>query len=551
MPQTDNETRILLALQAYKNDPKLSLRRAAKLHQVNYSTLLYRHDGVQARANTIPKTRKLSDIEEQNIIQFILDLDSRGFPLRLRNVEEMANRLLAGRDAPPVGESWARNFVRRHNELETRFGREYYHQRAKCEDPITIRNWFRLVQSTIAKYGIQSDDIYNFDEASFLMGMIESGMVVTGSERRAKPKLVQPEIREWITVIQAINAKGWAIPPVIIITGQYHLACWYQESTLPGDWAIMVAPNGCVDNETSLEWIKHFDQHTAKRSRGDHRLLILDGHGSHHSTDFEMYCEENNIITLCMPLHLSHLLQPFDVGCFDGLKKAYDREMKHLIRSSTPNVSKMEFFPAFFAAFQAAMTERNIKTAFRRAGLAPFNPESVVSKLGVQLQTPTPVEEEAGPSTPWISNTTNAILRANSQSERPGRRIRRHHSSSPESILKVVKSFSKINEVVMREIARLRAENQDLRQENAILSRHQRTKRTRVQKRGVMTREEGRQAIDQMDVDVQAVAESSGSGGQERSARPRERCCGVCGKPGHNARTCQVVPETSGEECSS
>lgn len=225
--------------------------------------------------------------------------------------------------------------------------------------------------------------------------------------------------------------------------------------------------------------------------------------------------------------------------------------MKHLIRSSTPNFSKMEFFPVFHAAFQGAMTENNIKTAFRRAGLAPFNPESVVSKLGVQLRTPTPVEEEAGPSTPWISNTTNAILRANSQSERPGRRIRRHHSSSPESILKVVKSFSKINEVVMREIALLRAENQDLRQENAILSRHQRTKRTRVQKRGVMTGEEGRQAIDQMDVDVQAVAESSGSGGQERSARPRERCCGVCGKPRHNARTCQVVPETSGEEGSS
>ena len=383
------------------------------------------------------------------------------------------------------------------------------------------------------------------------MGMIESGMVVTGSERRARPKLVQPETREWITVIQAINAEGWAIPPVIMITGQYHLACWYRESTLPGDWAIMVAPNGCADNETSLEWIKHFDQQTAKRSRGDHRLLILDGHESHHSTDFEMYCEENNIITLCMPHHLSHLLQPFDVGCFDRLKKAYDREMKHLIRSSTPNFSKMEFFPVFHAAFQGAMTENNIKTAFRRAGLAPFNPESVVSKLGVQLRTPTPVEEEAGPSTPWISNTTNAILRANSQSERPGRRIRRHHSSSPESILKVVKSFSKINEVVMREIALLRAENQDLRQENAILSRHQRTKRTRVQKRGVMTGEEGRQAIDQMDVDVQAVAESSGSGGQERSARPRERCCGVCGKPRHNARTCQVVPETSGEEGSS
>ena len=69
MPQTDNEARILLALQAYKNDPELSLRRAAKLYQVNFTTLLRRHNGVQSRANTIPKSRKLSNLEEEIVTQ--------------------------------------------------------------------------------------------------------------------------------------------------------------------------------------------------------------------------------------------------------------------------------------------------------------------------------------------------------------------------------------------------------------------------------------------------------------------------------------------------
>jgi hypothetical protein len=45
------------------------------------------------------------------------------------------------------------------------------------------------------------------------------------------------------------------------------------------------------------------------------------------------------------------------------------------------------------------MTEKNIKGGFRRAGLVPLDPESVVSKLDVQLWTPTPVEEEANAST--------------------------------------------------------------------------------------------------------------------------------------------------------
>ena len=398
----------------------------------------------------------------------------------------MTNRLLADRDVSPVGKRWARNFVNRHEELDMRFFRKYDYQRAKCEDPTIIYNWFMLVQNTIAKYGILLDDIYNFDETGFLMGMIASGMVVTGSEKRGKPKSVQPGSREWITVTQAINAEGWAIPPFIVVAGQYHLANWYQESNLPGDWAITTTQNGWTNNETGFEWLKHFDQHTTNRSKGVYRLLILDGHGSHHSADFEMYCEENNIITLCMPPHSSHLLQPLDVGCFGVLKKAYGREIEHLIRCSITHVSKTEFFPAFHNAFQATMTERNIKSAFRGAGLIPFNPESVVSKLDVQIRTPPPVEEIV-PSTPWGSKTPTTVLEAEFQSEYLERRIRRHHSSSPKPILEALKSFSKGTMAIMRGLALVKAEVQDLRQANEILSRRRRAKRTRLQKRGVMT----------------------------------------------------------------
>ncbi|KAJ0130878.1 Uncharacterized protein HZ326_26033, partial [Fusarium oxysporum f. sp. albedinis] len=106
-----------------------------------------------------------------------------------------------------------------------------------------------------------------------------------------------------------------------------------------------------------LEWLKHFDRSTTNRSTGPYRLLILDGHESHHSTDFERYYEEKKIITLCMPAHSSHLLQPLDVGCFGPLKKAYGQEIEHLIRCSITHISKTEFFSAFYAAFKATFAE--------------------------------------------------------------------------------------------------------------------------------------------------------------------------------------------------
>jgi len=57
-----------------------------------------------------------------------------------------------------------------------------------------------------------------------------------------------------------------------------------------------------------MDWIRHFDFHITSRTKGTYRLLILDGYDSYHFEEFENYCKEHNIITLCMPPHSSHLL---------------------------------------------------------------------------------------------------------------------------------------------------------------------------------------------------------------------------------------------------
>ena len=66
--------------------------------------------------------------------------------------------------------------------LSSRFSRRYDYQRAKCEDPKIISEWFSLVQKTILSYGIDPDDIYNFDETGFAMGLIATAKVITRKE---------------------------------------------------------------------------------------------------------------------------------------------------------------------------------------------------------------------------------------------------------------------------------------------------------------------------------------------------------------------------------
>ncbi|KAK0622145.1 hypothetical protein DIS24_g11354 [Lasiodiplodia hormozganensis] len=268
----------------------------------------------------------------------------------------MANQLLRARDAPCGGKHWASNFVKRQTELRTYFPRKYDYQRAKCEDPKVIREWFSLVEKVKAKFGVLDEDFFNFDETGFMMGVISAGMVVTTSDDRGKAKLARPGNREWATVVQCIGSQGWPIPPFIVLAAQHHLANWYTECDLPPDWVIATSDHGWTTNGIGLDWIKHFDRHTAARTKGKYRLLVLDGRESHHSTAFELYCQEHDIITLCMPPHSSHYLRPLDVSCFGPLKQAYGRQIEDLMRTHINHVSKLEFLCAFRTAFFAPMT---------------------------------------------------------------------------------------------------------------------------------------------------------------------------------------------------
>jgi hypothetical protein len=106
-------------------------RRAAGTFEVSRTTLRRRRDGK-------PNLKKLTQSEEQVIVRYILDLDTRGFAPTYAAVRDMADKLLAARSAGQVGVHWPRNFVKRTDSLTTRFNRAYDRQRALCEDRALI-----------------------------------------------------------------------------------------------------------------------------------------------------------------------------------------------------------------------------------------------------------------------------------------------------------------------------------------------------------------------------------------------------------------------------
>ncbi|EED24197.1 conserved hypothetical protein [Talaromyces stipitatus ATCC 10500] len=231
-----------------------------RIYDIPRTTLRDRLKGIEYKAEKRANNHKLTQFEEESLVKWVLDLDRRGLPPRHSLVREIANYLLSQSGNQQVGEKWVYNLVKRRPEIDSKFSRRYNYERAKCEDLKIIQEHFDRVQDAISQYGILPEDIYNFDETGFAMGVCATAKVITGSDRYARPKLLQPGNREWVTAIEATNSTGWALP----------------------------SDNGWTTDQIGLEWLKtHFIPYINDRTMGRYRMLILDGHGSHLTAEFD------------------------------------------------------------------------------------------------------------------------------------------------------------------------------------------------------------------------------------------------------------------------
>ena len=72
-------------------------------------------------------------------------------------------------------------------------------------------------------------------------------------------------------------------------------------------------------------------------------LLVLDGHSSHISFEDRELAIENGVHMLKLPPHLTHLLQPLDVGVFKPMKANWYSAVADFTRRERRGLTKRDF----------------------------------------------------------------------------------------------------------------------------------------------------------------------------------------------------------------
>lgn len=113
-------------------------------------------------------------------------------------------------------------------------------------------------------------------------------------------------------------ALGKFLPPFVIFNGKIPP----DPQGFPKDTKICCSPSGYMNREHFLQFLEHFEQHRDHLQRRK-VILIMDGHGSHVSTEAVQFAQAHDLELVCIPPHSSHRLLPLDTY----FKKLWSRNL--------------------------------------------------------------------------------------------------------------------------------------------------------------------------------------------------------------------------------
>ncbi|KAF8853236.1 hypothetical protein BDZ45DRAFT_716637 [Acephala macrosclerotiorum] len=203
-----------------------------------------------------------------------------------------------------VKKNWPAEFCKRHKlKLKSAYLRNLNNLRVSAKRVPIFILFFTLLAQVIEKYHITADNIYNFDEKGFLIGIARTMKRIISLETYKSSRVTknkQDRNREFISLL------------------------------------------ACSNNAIGLLWLqKVFERFTKPSSSKVRRLLIVNGYFSHHK-----------IIIMIFSLYTIHRLQPLNVGLFQPLSTAYSVELDNLMNQSIGMTSMSKRF--FYSLFKIA-----------------------------------------------------------------------------------------------------------------------------------------------------------------------------------------------------
>ncbi len=232
------------SIKAYEQaEGSLSITQAARLYVISKATLYRRINGRHDQVFYRISKWRLTPGEEESIKNWVLEIQSWGFPPRVAQLRKIVEELLKAKgDYKELEKNWVSGFLNRHSTLQAKYSCTLDQDRFLPQNRPIIHDWFNLYQSIKAEYSILDEDTYNIDENEYMMGIAGSSKVVF-SKYQKQTFMNLAGNQEWASLIEAIGITGQRLPLFVILKGKKWKDDWYTQKLELSD-PISLSENG-------------------------------------------------------------------------------------------------------------------------------------------------------------------------------------------------------------------------------------------------------------------------------------------------------------------
>jgi hypothetical protein len=366
----------------------------------------------------------LSAQGEARLLKWIKYMCTAGFPVSPTQVKAAATRLhyLLTGHTHKFGKTWWSGFTKRHPEAVMKRPQRLDPARLRATSAAHINPFFELVKELYQEKGYEPHDIWNYDETGFIL----EGKVVKLVGIKGVPMWQRSaNNRKYVSIGAAINAANSADPPMFI---------WPQK-TVPAELFELAPPaSAMIGTDTGYSkddvFLRFFEWWLGRHVHGRPSVMCIDGHESHVSLEIVEKALAHGVHLVCFPSHVTHILQPLDVGCFGPLKRRYHIAVNDWVHDHDgTRFNDSEFLKLFTQAWNHSMTPVNISASWQATGLFPLDPLRVSAKVA-NYRRKKPIKiTDIGDSDDECSNATTVQIPA-ATSEAPHSKFAQPQSSA-------------------------------------------------------------------------------------------------------------------------
>jgi hypothetical protein len=356
-----------------------SVYKAAKLYNVPESTLRDRTRG-NVSLEAKPGVNPLFSLdEERELVHHIKYMGDIGYGYNKAEIQYMARDFALSLGKPvkskdAMSNSWFYDFLARWPELKMVMPQKLSIARARAASKENLDAYYKELGNILSTNNLfdHPERIYNIDETGVSTQHTPS-KIVCGKDTVAQ-SVTSPRSSN-VTIIAGGNAIGNHIPPYYVFPGARWNADLLSGAT-PGSDGEMTKSGWSNSTVFTNYLCKHFAKYVplTREQDGEKTLILYDGHKSHILLTLTEWAQKNNVILFVLPPHSSHLTQPLDVGIFGPFKSMFRNEC-HTYMKLNPGMSITKYNLAELTSkpYIKAMRPENLMSAFRKAGVYPFN----------------------------------------------------------------------------------------------------------------------------------------------------------------------------------